>query len=164
MNGSLEVTLQRFVACWHSYTETWYLLIYLSRHLDQATVTFLAFRVKLPPVTTSLTTQKLEAILLSVLPKDTSELADTSELYTIPSILNQSRKAVNTNFLNIFWSDSMRESNPGLPMQSGRSNHQTKCQLHWEFLKCNFNFIAIPYFLSCGCFCKGYNCHWINAT
>jgi len=34
-------------------------------------------RVKLPPVTTSLTTQKVEAIPLSALPKDkTSELAD----------------------------------------------------------------------------------------
>jgi len=66
----------------------------MSRYLDQGTakVTFSVFRVKLPPVTTSLITQKVEAIPLSALPKDT-----TSELAGRPistlSLLNAERQA-----------------------------------------------------------------------
>jgi len=52
-------------------------LIYLSRHFDQVTVSDL-FVFQLPPVTTSLTTQRYKAIPLSALPKDTSEAGFSS--------------------------------------------------------------------------------------
>jgi len=46
-------------------------LIYLLRYLDQETAKKLfVLRVKLPPITTSLTIQKVVVILLSALPKD----------------------------------------------------------------------------------------------
>jgi len=57
--------------------------------------------VSVPPVTTSLTTQKVESIPLSALPKDiASELADllsTLSLYC----LTLSMEAVNANILRI---------------------------------------------------------------
>jgi len=70
---------------------------------------------------------KVEAILFSALPKDApSKFADLSSHYPF-LCWTSSREAVNTN--KVFWSDSARKSNPGLPTMKRTCRPRDGCSL-----------------------------------